>query len=280
MIQFNIKYDLNNGDGWIIFKSGGSEIVSAEYNRGTIQGNWDGETLKGQFIDTVSKGQGLIEFRFNENGFEAKWKAGIDEGPMKGKWLGKLPNTISKIDNILSGKGIEGYKRYISYFLSNDEFDGENIPSEYIVPLEKKFFQDLLPNLEVLSFELDNDENAKNEGGNWSYTIFYHIPSGSILRSIFTIGADSFGKQFFDSNVIKLNEYSIDMQSYRGLWNIRGIVPPTEDRWDISLWDNSIKNVFHPDSISGINIEHITASINADVIFEFVTEIINLLKSK
>ena len=102
MIQFNIKYDLNNGDGWIIFKSGGSGIVSAEYNRGTIQGNWDGETLKGQFIDTVSKGQGLIEFRFNENGFEAKWKAGIDEGPMKGKWMGLISSskTIDDFNNL------------------------------------------------------------------------------------------------------------------------------------------------------------------------------------
>ncbi len=92
MIQYNKQYDLNNGQGWIVFKSSGSGIVSAEYNRGTIQGMWDGETLKGEFIDTVSKGQGLIEFQFNENGFNAKWKAGLDEGPMKGKWVGILMN--------------------------------------------------------------------------------------------------------------------------------------------------------------------------------------------
>jgi hypothetical protein len=280
MIQYTIKYDLNDGQGWISFESAGEGFVSAQYNRGTIQGHWDGEKLKGQFIDTVSNGKGLIEFSFNETGFDAKWKAGIEEGPMKGKWVGKIVNSISKDENILSGKGIESYKRYLSYFLSKDEFDGDVIPSIYLEPLGKKFFQELLPDLEVLSFELDNDESAKSEGGNWSYTIFYHIPSGSILRSNFTIGAETFGEQFFDSKVIALNEYSIDMQSYRGLWNIRGLVSPLEDKWDISFYDKSLKSVFNPDVVSEISIENIKTSIDADVIFEFVSEVINLLKSK
>ncbi len=102
MIQFDIKYDLNNGQGWIIFKSAGSGIVSAEYNRGTIHGNWDGEKLKGEFVDTVSKGHGLIEFQFNDEGFIAKWKAGLNEGPMKGKWVGLLKNLNNLDLNDLS----------------------------------------------------------------------------------------------------------------------------------------------------------------------------------
>ena len=280
MIKFNEKYDLNNGQGWVSFESAGEGFVSAQYNRGTIHGHWDGEKLKGQFIDTVSEGKGLIEFIFSETGFEAKWKSGIEEGPMKGRWSGELEKSMSKQKTTLSGKGIEAYKRYLSHFLSNDEFDAENIPNNYIEPLSKRFFQDLLPDLDVLSFELDNDEKAKKEGGNWSYTIFYHIPSGSILRSNFTIDAESFGEQFFNSKVIVLNEYSIDMQSYRGLWNIRGLVSPTEDRWDITFYDKSIKSVFNPDVISELSIEKIKTSINADLIFEFVNEVINLLKSK
>jgi hypothetical protein len=59
MIQYETKYDLNNGQGWIFFMSAGSGISSAEYNRGTIQCKWDGEILKGEFIDTVSKRQAL-----------------------------------------------------------------------------------------------------------------------------------------------------------------------------------------------------------------------------
>ncbi len=280
MIQYNKQYDLNNGQGWIVFKSAGSGIVSAEYNRGTIQGMWDGETLKGEFIDTVSKGQGLIEFQFNENGFNAKWKAGLDEGPMKGKWVGKLENSLSQNDTLFSGKGIEGYKRYLSYYLSKDEFDGENIPKEFITPLEKKYFQELLPDLDVISFEIDNDERAKDKGGNWSYTIFYHIPSGSLLRSNFTLGAETFGEQYFDSKVILLSGYSIDMKSYRGLWNVRGVVPYTEDRWDISFWDTSLKSVSNPDVISDDIIERVKSVVNANLIYEFVEDVIELLNSK
>ena len=90
MIQFEKTYDINDGNGSITFKKVDDLTVEAVYNRGTIKGTWDGETLKCTFIDNVSNGNGLIHFNFNDNGFEAKWKAGLDEGTMKGKWLGKV----------------------------------------------------------------------------------------------------------------------------------------------------------------------------------------------
>jgi len=31
-----------------------------------------------------------MDFTFSENGFEAKWKKGVEEGPMKGIWTGKI----------------------------------------------------------------------------------------------------------------------------------------------------------------------------------------------
>lgn len=143
MIQYNIQYDLNNGQGWIVFKSADPGIVSAEYNRGTIQGNWDGETLKGEFIDTVSKGQGLIEFQFNENGFNAKWKAGLDEGPMKGKWIGELIST----DN--NNSTVKGHKL--------------------------THFQDLAGEFQVLVFNFDNVDEAIDQGGEERFKIVFDI---------------------------------------------------------------------------------------------------------
>ena len=79
MIQFEKTYDINDGNGSITFKKVDDLTVEAVYNRGTIKGTWDGETLKCTFIDNVSNGNGLIHFNFNDNGFEAKWKAGLDE---------------------------------------------------------------------------------------------------------------------------------------------------------------------------------------------------------
>jgi hypothetical protein len=287
MIQYETKYDLNNGQGWIFFMSAGSGIISAEYNRGTIQCKWDGEILKGEFIDTVSKGQGLIQFHFNENGFDAKWKAGLDEGPMKGEWTGKLGSYIPSNDVILTGSGIDGYKRYISSYLPKEKceeetieiFDGENIPSEFITPLGKKYFQDLLPEIEVICLDLDNDESAKGRGGNWVYSIIYHIPSGSLLRYNFWEG-DTFMEQYFDSKVILLSGYSRDMESYRGLWNIKGVFSRNEDNWDIGFKDNDLRKIDNPNVISDNVVERIKNSISAKTIYQFVQDVISFLDSK
>ncbi|MEY3048454.1 MAG: hypothetical protein RL365_492 [Bacteroidota bacterium] len=85
MIQFEKNYDINNGNGTVTFKKVDEQTVEAVYNRGTISAKWDGDILKGIYNDTVSNGSGLIHFTFSENTFEAKWKSGTEEGPMKGK---------------------------------------------------------------------------------------------------------------------------------------------------------------------------------------------------
>jgi hypothetical protein len=90
MIQYNEEYSLNDGKGCIVFQEGSEDSVSAIYNRGTIHAKWHGNLLKGTFIDTISKGQGHIEFTFDEDCLEAKWKGGTTPGPMRGRWKGRL----------------------------------------------------------------------------------------------------------------------------------------------------------------------------------------------
>jgi hypothetical protein len=46
--------------------------------------------LSATFHNTAINEVGLIELTFNENGFEGKWKKGLEPGPMRGKWSGKL----------------------------------------------------------------------------------------------------------------------------------------------------------------------------------------------
>jgi hypothetical protein len=90
MIEYNKDYSINGDDGEIIFTKINKNIVAAIYFRGTLTAKWDGETLKGKFYDAVGDAYGLIEFTFHKNGFEAQWKAGLNDGPMKGKWNGKI----------------------------------------------------------------------------------------------------------------------------------------------------------------------------------------------
>jgi hypothetical protein len=114
MIHFNKKYIINNGNGEIEFRKGGDQFVSAVYNRGTIHAHWRGDVLAGTFIDTVSKGEGLIEFTFSENTLEAKWKGGTDPGPMRGKWEGKISDLENPETNQIINSEINtfqsGYK--------------------------------------------------------------------------------------------------------------------------------------------------------------------------
>lgn len=119
MIQFNNEYSINNGQGTIMFTEGKQGTINATYkisvknDFGTINGTLVGNMLKGTYHNTIKNSTGLIEFTFSENGFNTKWKQGIEPGPMRGKWLGKIKDTDTKEDDLnficieISGKGLE-----------------------------------------------------------------------------------------------------------------------------------------------------------------------------
>jgi hypothetical protein len=93
-MELNKKYSLNDGKGHIIFSEGNSGTINAEYeikgnkSKGTFNGTLENNSLKGTFfVDGVA---GLMEFTFSEIGFQAKWKKGIEPGPMRGEWKGTL----------------------------------------------------------------------------------------------------------------------------------------------------------------------------------------------
>ena len=94
MIKLNERYSINNGQGTIVFTEGKRETIYAEYEikgnkgKGIINGTLENEVLTGTFH--VDAAAGLIEFTFSEDGFEAKWKQGIEPGPMRGKWEGNI----------------------------------------------------------------------------------------------------------------------------------------------------------------------------------------------
>ena len=117
-MELNKKYSLNNGKGYIIFSEGNENTINAEYeikgnkSKGTFNGTLERNILNGTFlVDGVA---GLMEFTFSENGFEAKWKKGIEPGPMKGEWKGDLDSenesTIIKKSKEKTEKVVETSK--------------------------------------------------------------------------------------------------------------------------------------------------------------------------
>jgi len=113
MIIYNKEYSINNGTGSIIFEDKGNQNVSAVYtisgnkDKGDVIGMIDQNQFKGKFI--VAKSEGLMDILFTETGFEAKWKKGIEPGPMKGKWMGEIledEKNIEKSKSIITSTSI------------------------------------------------------------------------------------------------------------------------------------------------------------------------------
>jgi len=136
MLKFNENYSINNGEGSIIFSEGKKGTVNATYeikgkkDTGTINGTLDGNILKGTYHNKIGNSTGLIEFTFNETGFDAKWKQGLEPGPMRGKWKGALSAETRKEEknkvDITSETLTDEQKKYLEEGVSSWDFEGED----------------------------------------------------------------------------------------------------------------------------------------------------------
>jgi Domain of unknown function (DUF4116) len=132
MIKLNEEYSINSGQGTIVFTEENKGTVNAAYEiqgnkgKGKINGTLENEILKATFH--VDAAAGLIEFTFTENGFDAKWKQGIEAGPMKGKWTGSLK---SQSDNNQSINEKTSLSPEQSKWFEEDTWEFENLPKEW-----------------------------------------------------------------------------------------------------------------------------------------------------
>jgi hypothetical protein len=98
MIKYNETYSINNGQDSIVFKEGKGNNVNGEYKGGVLTGTLDGSLLKATYHNKKNNSAGLIEITFTENGFTARWKQGLEPGPMRGKWVAYLVD-VQRIEN-------------------------------------------------------------------------------------------------------------------------------------------------------------------------------------
>jgi hypothetical protein len=146
MIKFNQTYTINNGQESIVFKEGKANTIKGEYNDGTLTGTLEGNVLKATFHNKKTNGAGLIEFTFTENGFSAKWKQGLEPGPMRGKWKGNLGNDIGnnlflqtdisleEFKNIVISKVKLPKSEQIEFCKELIEFTSENTEMLWLIP--------------------------------------------------------------------------------------------------------------------------------------------------
>ena len=93
MIKLNTVYSIDNGANSVVFTEGKKGSITGTHKDGTMTGFLEGNVFTGTFHNTKVNASGLIEITFHESGFDAKWKNGMEPGPMRGKWVGELGNT-------------------------------------------------------------------------------------------------------------------------------------------------------------------------------------------
>ena len=180
MIKLNTPYTIENGDT-VIFTEGKKGTINGTYTDSTLTGTLNGELLKATFHNKKVNAIGLIEITFNEKGFDAKWKQGLEPGPMRGKWEGKL-NANSK----QSDDGNENEKVLLEIFLRYD------YPQEEIDSFE----------IELFDF---SDAIQKIDNVNFDYLEAYI----SKLHS---------NAEFIDKLKIKLSEYEFYWDQLPQIW--------------------------------------------------------------
>jgi hypothetical protein len=195
MIKINEKYSINNGQGSIVFTEGNKGTVNAFYtiighkSEGKINGILADNVLKGTFhIDAAA---GLIEFTFSEDGFDAKWKSGIEPGPLKGKWEGNIgENSSSEIHNDVSMKKVY-------YVTINMDLDAEG---NYLYESENaaEFIYDKITTINTFI-----KDNIDNEVQGFLFEDFLTSFDSTVSRSINSPETLDFIKNKLKTDLIK-----------------------------------------------------------------------------
>lgn len=167
------KYETSNG--LMVIEERNTQVTGKYAQNGVLTGKINGETFTGIWENNGQKG--LFHFQFhNDNTFTGKYKKGIDEGIMRGKWTGKkienqelpkdnITNNVSDIKRIEyeDGNVYEGY-------LLNGQRHGEGIftisQGAYEIVMEGEFKDGKLSGLGKKTFtkKTNPDEFAIYEG--------------------------------------------------------------------------------------------------------------------
>lgn len=102
MIVLNSNYKIEGSNTCITFSQENENHITGIYDNGTVTGILEGNLLTATFHNNVENVNGLMEIVFYQNGFDAKWKSGLEPGPMRGKWKG-LIGLDEKLENIEAG---------------------------------------------------------------------------------------------------------------------------------------------------------------------------------
>ena len=119
MIKLNTPYHVAEENVTVTFTEVNNGGITGTYPNATLTGTLEGNVLSATFHNSAVNAVGLIEITFSENGFEGKWKKGLEPGTMRGKWSGTIEAEIEKNEVIV--------KRRVSLYEFCQEYDGNRL---------------------------------------------------------------------------------------------------------------------------------------------------------
>ena len=128
MIKLNTPYHVAEENVTVTFTELKNGALTGTYPNATLTGTLEGNVLSATFHNTAVNAVGLIELTFNENGFEGKWKSGLEPGPMRGKWNGECVSDSAKD----SSAPATLTKEQLKWIETKDSWDYEEAPKEWL----------------------------------------------------------------------------------------------------------------------------------------------------
>lgn len=167
MIKLNTPYHVAEENATVNFVEVKNGAITGTYSNGTLTGTLEGNVLSATFHNTAVNAVGLIELTFNENGFEGKWKSGLEPGPMRGKWMGSIVNSKVETNDNESNDSAEltdDQKKYIDEGIWWRDFEDEEegkIKRSWL--MNKTFLLEALKGYgSIIQYAPDNFKNDKN----------------------------------------------------------------------------------------------------------------------
>ena len=272
MIQLNTVYSIDNGANSVVFSEGKKGSITGTHNDGTMTGFQERNVFKGTFHNTKVNATGLMEITFHESGFDAKWKNGMEPGPMRGNWVGELLNNSTNIIDSQNNSTLEfiKYIRSNSYLSSayEDIIDSTtDFVEDFSLEFDEKFFGELHNELEVVVFHFDNSEDSIEErNGSERFSVYYDFYNNCVYKQ-FPNEVNDF-KCFLDTKHAAIPSFYEDSQEFYGDYQMSDL----NDNWNIGFQGNFVSS----DGNIDLNlVDKIKKHINGKTIYSFLNELID-----
>lgn len=213
MIKLNTPYHVAEENVTVTFtevKNGG---ITGTYPNATLTGTLEGNVLSATFHNTAVNAVGLIELTFNDNGFEGKWKNGLEPGPMRGKWSGECLSDSAKDS---SGPAtLKSEKKY-----EMKDFT-ENGLSSFIKKLNENLAEASQMELDLQEPFLDNLYRQLNEFISAKPEFVY---LGKIAEQISQDYVNVWSSFFLEEEEEMMNKFALSIEALRSSGLIENVV--------------------------------------------------------